>query len=213
MGVVLTGGASRRMGATKALIEIDGVAMASLVAAALRDAGCCNVLASGGDPDELAPLGLPVLADRYPGSGPLGGVLGVLELFEAHEPRPGGVFVVACDLPALTGADLDALVKGARDQPGVDVVVARTSSIEPTCAIWRLSAIERIRRCFEDGDRAMHAMIERLDSHEVDIDPAALRNINTPEELGRYPRRCDISGNLSSGPRGARIGSTHRRCS
>ena len=175
------------MGATKALIEIDGVPMASLVAAALSVAGCSSIIAYGGNPDELAPLGIPVLPDRYPGSGPLGGVLGVLELFGAHEPRPDGVFVVACDLPALTGADLDALVKGAGDQPRVDVVVARTSSIEPTCAIWRLSAIERIRRCFDDGDRALHAMIERLDSHEVDTEPAALRNINTPEELGRYP--------------------------
>ena len=184
---MLTGGASRRMGTTKALIEIDGVPMASRVAAALRVAGCSSVLAYGGNPDELAPLGLPVLADRYPGSGPLGGVLGVLELFEAHEPRPDGVFVVACDLPALTGADLDALVKGAGDRSRVDVVVARTSSIEPTCAIWRLSAIERVRRSFDDGERALHSVIERLDSHEVDIDPAALRNINTPEELGRYP--------------------------
>ena len=67
------------------------------------------------------------------------------------------------------------------------MVVARTSSIEPTCAIWRLSAIERIRRCFDDGDRALHAMIERLDSHEVDVDAAALRNINTLEDLRRYP--------------------------
>jgi len=175
------------MGTTKALIEIDGVPMASRVAAALRNAGCSSVLAYGGDPGELAPLGLPVHPDRYPGSGPLGGVLGVLELFEAHEPRPDGVFVVACDLPALTGDDLHALTAAIGDQPGVDVIVARTSSIEPTCAIWRLSAIERIRRCFDDGDRALHTMIERLDSHEVDIDPAALRNINTPEELGRYP--------------------------
>jgi len=175
------------MGATKALIEIDGVPMASRVAAALRAAGCSSIIAYGGDPDELAPLGLPVLPDRYPGSGPLGGVLGVLELFEAREPRPDGVFVVACDLPALTGVDLDALVKGARYRPRVDVVVARTSSIEPTCAIWRLSAIERIRRCFDDGDRALHAMIERLDSHEVDVDAAALRNINTLEDLRRYP--------------------------
>ena len=175
------------MGRTKALIEIDGVPMAGRVAAALRIAGCDIVLAYGGDSDELASLELPVEADRYPGSGPLGGVLGVLELFELHEPRPDGVFIVACDLPALTGNDLAGMVVAARRHPGLDVVVARTSSIEPTCAIWRLSAIEQIRRCFDDGERALHTVIERLESFEVEVDAAALRNINTPEELGGYP--------------------------
>lgn len=189
---MLTGGASRRMGTTKALIEIDGVPMAARVAAALSAAGCSDVLAFGGDPDELAPVGLPVHADRYPGSGPLGGVLGVLELFDTRDPRPDGVFIVACDLPALTGDALHAMVATAGDRPGVDVVVARTSSIEPTCAIWRLGAIEQIRRCFDDGERALHAMIARLRSHEVHVDHAALRNINTPEELGRYPWGSDI---------------------
>ncbi len=178
------------MGRTKALIEIDGVPMAARVAAALRAAGCASVLGYGGDPDELASLGLPVLPDRYAGSGPLGGVLGVLELFEAHEPLergPDGVFIVACDLPALTGSDLAGMVAVARQRPSLDVVVARTSSIEPTCAIWRLSGIERIRRCFDNGERALHAVIGCLESFEVEVDAAALRNINTPEELGGYP--------------------------
>lgn len=105
VGAVLTGGASRRMGRTKALIEIDGVPMAGQVAAALRDVGCSSVVAYGGDPVELEPLGLPVLPDQYPGSGPLGGVLGVLELFASAEVGRGGVFVVVCDSqrwPALT---------------------------------------------------------------------------------------------------------------
>ncbi len=175
------------MGRTKALIEIDGIPMAARVAAALRSAGCAGVFGYGGDPEELASLDFSVLADRYPGSGPLGGVLGVLELFESHERRPDGVFIVACDLPALTGDDLASMVAAARHRPGLDVVVARTSSIEPTCAIWRVSAIERIRRCFDDGERALHAVIGCLESFEVEVDAAALRNINTPEELGGYP--------------------------
>lgn len=187
VGVVLTGGASRRMGRTKALIEIDGVPMAARAADALRVAGCESVLAYGGDPDELASLGVPVEPDRYPGTGPLGGVLGVLEFFESREPRPEGVFIVACDLPALTANDLAGMVAIARRRPGIDVVVARTSSIEPTCAIWRLSAIERLRRSFDDGERALHVAIGRLESFAVDVDASALRNINTPEELDGYP--------------------------
>jgi molybdenum cofactor guanylyltransferase len=175
------------MGRTKALIEIDGVPMATRVATALRSAGCVDVIAYGGDPRELAPLGLPVLPDRSPGSGPLGAVLGVLELFERYEADVAGVFVVACDLPALRGRSLAGMVDAVRARPGVDVIVARTSAVEPTCAIWFRTATAPLRHWFDEGERALHVAIDRLDSVEVDVDADALRNINTPEELGRYP--------------------------
>jgi molybdenum cofactor guanylyltransferase len=175
------------MGRTKALIEIDGVPMATRVAAALRSAGCADVVAYGGDPDELSPLGVPVVPDRYPGSGPLGGVLGVLELFEQYDAEVAGIFVVACDLPALTGRSVAPMVRAVRDRPVVDVVVARTSAIEPACAIWSRKAVAPLRRWFGEGERALHVAIGRLDSVEVDVDPEALRNINTPDDLGRYP--------------------------
>jgi molybdopterin-guanine dinucleotide biosynthesis protein A len=174
------------MGRTKALIEVDGVPMATRVAMALRAAGCVGVFGYGGDPDELASLAMAVLPDRYPGTGPLGGVLGVLEHFAELATAPEGVLIAACDLPALTGEALLDMVVEFQHRPNIDVVVARTSAIEPTCAIWKPSAIDRIRRCFDDGERALHAVIGQLAASEVVIDAAVLRNINTPDELGRY---------------------------
>ncbi len=108
IGAVLTGGASRRMGRTKALVEVDGTPMASRVADALSAAGCEPVVLYGGDPIELAPLDRPVLPDRYPGEGPLGGILGVLEQFA--EPATD-VLIVACDLAA---SDVDRSRRPAR---------------------------------------------------------------------------------------------------
>jgi molybdopterin-guanine dinucleotide biosynthesis protein A len=175
------------MGRTKALIEIEGVPMARRVADALHDAGCVSVVAYGGDPIELGALGLPVVPDRYPGSGPLGGVLGALELFAESEVSTAGVFVVACDLPALTGPVLADMIAAARDHPHADVVVARTPTIEPTCAIWNPVAIEPVRRWFGEGERALHVAIGRLTAIDVDLDGTSLRNINTPEDLDRYP--------------------------
>jgi molybdopterin-guanine dinucleotide biosynthesis protein A len=175
------------MGRTKALIDIDGVPMAGRVAGALRDAGCASVVAYGGDPVELEPLGIPVLPDRYPGSGPLGGVLGALEVFAATDLTIGGVFVVACDLPALTGADLAGMIGSARAHPEADVIVARTSAIEPACAIWSPVAIDPVRRWFGEGERALHVAIARLSAVVVDLDAAALRNMNTQADLDRYP--------------------------
>jgi molybdopterin-guanine dinucleotide biosynthesis protein A len=186
VGAVLTGGASRRMGRTKALIELDGVPMARRVADALAQAGCGSVIAYGGDPVVLEPLGIPVLPDRHPGSGPLGGVLGVLELVAESDLHIDGVFVVACDLPALRSGDLGGMVDALRRHHDVDVVVARTARIEPTCAIWRPRATERLREVFESGERALHRAIERLESCTVEVEPGAVRNINTPDDLDRY---------------------------
>ena len=176
------------MGRNKALIDVDGIPMARRVAIALGDAGCVAVRACGGDPDELAAVGIPVVRDRYPATGPLGGVLGALEAFADEFPddfSDGAMFAVACDLAYLTGDALLAMVESARRESSVQVVVARTSVIEPACAIWRTSATSDLRAIYDEGVRALHVAISRLDALEVSVDAQALRNINTPEELER----------------------------
>jgi molybdopterin-guanine dinucleotide biosynthesis protein A len=185
-GAVLAGGASRRMGRTKALIDVAGVPMASRVGRALTAAGCRPVVVYGGDPVELESLDLPVIPDRYPGAGPLGGVLGALEYF-ADEPSVTHVAVVACDLPAIEGPTLVPLIERALDDPALDVVVARTDRLEPACAIWSMTSLAPVRSRFAAGERALHSTIGALSSSEIDVPPSSLVNINTPDDLGRYP--------------------------
>jgi len=184
VGVVLTGGASRRMGRTKALVEIDGVPMAARVAAALAGAGCESVVLLGGDPAELAPLTLPVLPDRHPGTGPLGGVLGALELYE---DRSDQVLIVACDLADIASTDLSRLVQAAAERADADVVVAHAGRVEPACALWRTRSVDLVRRSFIAGERAVHRVLAELQTVEVPLPTASLRNINTPDDLDRYP--------------------------
>lgn len=71
------------MGRTKAVIEVDGEAMASRVLSTLRSAGCEPVFVYGGNADELADLEVVVEADLHPGEGPVGAVAGVLGLIGA----------------------------------------------------------------------------------------------------------------------------------
>ena len=78
-GVVLAGGASRRMGRDKSLIPIDGVPMAVRVVTALQDGGCRPVRVIGGDTAALIALGLAAEPDAYPGEGPLGAIAAVLD--------------------------------------------------------------------------------------------------------------------------------------
>lgn len=177
---VLTGGRSRRMGTTKALIEVDGVAMADRVVAAARGVGAEPVLLVGGDPAALASLSAPVVPDLYPGEGPVAGVLAALRHVRDHADR---VLVLPCDLAHIDADTLFPLVEAEAGDGFSQVWVAATDRLEPMCAIWSVQALDRIQQCFDAGERATHAVIGELPHVAVTVDPAGLRNINTPDEL------------------------------
>src|SRR5205823_7736929 len=103
-----TGGGSRRMGRDKALLRVDGEAMAVRTAHALHDAGAVEVACVGGDLPALRVLGLVAFDDEHPDAGPLGGVLTAL----AWTAEPITV-VTPCDLlvpsPQVFGDLVDAL--------------------------------------------------------------------------------------------------------
>ncbi|MGH9133943.1 MAG: molybdenum cofactor guanylyltransferase [Ilumatobacteraceae bacterium] len=175
-GAVLVGGTSRRMGRPKATIEIGGSAMAARVASALDAAGCSPVrMVGGGLP--AGDLGFASVDDRWPGEGPLGGV--ITAIIDAG----CDVVVAACDLPDLDAATVLAI----RDAPGAgtaDAVVAVTDRLEPALARWNHGTLDRLMAMFASGERALHVALGRLAVVEVVVDPAALRNVNTPGDLG-----------------------------
>jgi molybdopterin-guanine dinucleotide biosynthesis protein A len=96
------------MGRDKALVLVDGVAMSARVRAALLGGGCSPVVAIGGRPAALGPLGFEVVPDEFPGEGPLGGVITAL----THQPTAHAVLVAACDLPQLSATTVQALRRG-----------------------------------------------------------------------------------------------------
>ena len=173
LGAVLCGGASRRMGADKATIRVDGVAMARRVADALLAAGCSPVIAIGGDVEELRSLGLDRVDDEFPGEGPLGGVLTALSI-----GAPAAV--LACDLPNITAATVAELIAALGSH---DAAMAVSDRPEPLCAVWTRSAAALLRTQFSSGERAMHRAIESLDIAWVDVAAHDLRNVNTPDDL------------------------------
>jgi molybdenum cofactor guanylyltransferase len=192
-GVMLAGGASSRMGRTKALVDIDGESMGNRVLLALRTAGCAPVIVYGGDPIELAGLDAEVVPDRHPGAGPLGGIVGVFETLDVTT-----VLVVACDAPDLDQSVLGPLVAaaevafaavGAGELPDVDVIMADTGRLEPMCAVWHASARDELVRCFEDGERAVYRALRGLRTLPVSVPARGLRNLNTPGDLAARQQR------------------------
>ena len=155
-GVVLAGGASTRMG-----VGVDKADLfADRVVAALEAAGASEVLVIRDDDD--------------PGKGPLGGIATALRLASCDV-----VAVLACDLPDVhpdgIRAVVDALVEG------VDVALPPG---EPLHAAWRRSARPAVLATIDAGNLAVRAALDRLRTVEVaGLDPAWLRNVNTPGDL------------------------------
>lgn len=187
LGVVLAGGGSRRMGRTKALVEVDGIPMARRVADALIGGGCARVVIVGGRQDELGILDLPVMPDEHPGEGPLGGVLTALALLPSTPGAVGrgSVFVAPCDLPFLSASVVRSMNERAGFDERADAIVARGDRLEPALAIWRESARATVGADFEAGERALHRALRSLTVVEVPVDPEDLRNVNAPGDLAR----------------------------
>jgi molybdenum cofactor guanylyltransferase len=162
LGAVLTGGASTRMGRDKATIEVDGVAMAERVAAALRGAGARAVGFIGS-----------TVPDLYPGDGPLGGIVTALRWASDDV-----VVIAPCDMPWIQARHVRALADALGDH---DVAYAEGQHL---VAAWAPSARAAIEEAFSRGERAPRRALTQLQAIAVDLgDGAWARDVDTPEDL------------------------------
>lgn len=169
------------MGRDKALLDVGSRPLAGVAAAALSQAGAEPVVAIGGDGAALAALGLVTLADDHPGEGPLGGVVTALT-----HTTDEVVVILACDLPSAHPDAVRSVVAALAAAPEAGCAVPiHGGRPEPLHAAWRRSALPAIRAAFDDGERAVHRVLERVGAVEVTgMDAAALTDVDTPDQLG-----------------------------
>ena len=182
VSAVLVGGASRRMGVDKALIDLEGIALGRRVAEALGVDDGRTVLACGGSAEVAHSLGLEHLPDEAPASGPLLAVTTVLRAFPGSD-----AIVAACDLGGLDRATVMLFEQWFSGEP-YDVVVALAQHRQPLLARWRQSALPIIDQVVSAGERSMHGALAQLQVAELRVDAAATANLNTPQDLERWRR-------------------------
>jgi molybdopterin-guanine dinucleotide biosynthesis protein A len=174
-GAVLTGGASRRMGTDKALLNVDGRAMALRVADALWQAGADRVIAVGGDTEGLSGLGLEVVPDRHPGEGPLGAILTALAATTEDV-----VVVLACD---LVDPDPEAIRATVAALGEADVAAPPGELLH---AAYHRRAEAVLADAFAAGERAPRRAVAALHVVEVvGLSGEALADADDPEDLPR----------------------------
>jgi molybdopterin-guanine dinucleotide biosynthesis protein A len=172
-GVLLTGGASTRMGRDKATLVVDGRTLASRTAELLSGvADRCVVVGRGVS-------GLDAVLEDPPGGGPLVAIAAGVAAVGTDRPA----LVVACDLPRLQTGLLRWLVD--HPSPG-SVVPLWEGRPQPLCARWCPAALHAVTGLVADGIRSMRTLVERSDT-ELVAPPrdmaTALQDVDTPEQL------------------------------
>ncbi|MCO5297469.1 MAG: molybdenum cofactor guanylyltransferase [Fimbriimonadaceae bacterium] len=169
--VVLTGGASRRMGRDKASLPVAGTPMGLRIAQSLRDAGI-PVTVLGREPLE----GFPFLADAQAFGGPLA----ALRAFRSTEPA---VFVAACDMPRFDPRIVEFLQAqlGGHDA----AIPALEGRLQPLCALYTEGALARLREPRFADVQAVMRWVDTLSIAQVEtgFEPEWIRGANTPADL------------------------------
>ena len=176
--VLLTGGASRRMGADKASLAVGTTTLAERTLAEF-DRVRVPVCVLGRTPIEGRPF--------HPDVEEFAGPAAALSRFAPSRPN---VFVCSCDLPNFDADIVSALLPLVA---GHDAVVP-TAAGRPQylCALYTSVALARLRSLVEDQHvRSMQRFVDALDVRFVTesdleglgVSPRSLVGANTPEEM------------------------------
>jgi molybdopterin-guanine dinucleotide biosynthesis protein A len=198
LGYVLAGGASSRFGRDKALVRF-GEAPLLLQIVKLAQACTSDVKVIAGA-EKYCDLGgeLKIIDDRWPGQGPLGGIITALEHTAATGPSATWNLILSCDMPFLTHEWLEFLADRARTSAVETQVILPHSAHgpEPLCACYRTDAVGTLKGVFDRGVRKVtealkHVRTEVLDESAWKRFDSAGRlfwNMNTPEDFEEAQR-------------------------
>ncbi len=182
-GILLAGGAGRRMGAPKPLLPLGGRTLIEHVVAAVEPL-VSGIIVVTNDPDALAFLGLPTVPDAEPGRGPLMGLYsGLLAC-----PTPFAL-AVACDAPFLQPALLEALIDCRR--PDAMTLPETGDGPQPMPGVYPTTLAPTVAALLDSGRAAMRDLVaagpvELLPTAEVrvlDPDGWTFRDMDTPYDL------------------------------
>ncbi len=182
-GLVLAGGQSKRMGHDKALIRVDGETQLSRAVQLLESILDRVFVSTRPDQqDDSERKKYQRIIDRYENLGPIAGILSALQ-----EHRDVGWLVLACDLPNIDETTIRFLLENkSGDQPFSAFKSSADGLPEPLCAYYAAGSESIIQAFIDDGIICPRKVLIRSDTHLLDQpNPAALDNINTPEDLTR----------------------------
>jgi molybdopterin-guanine dinucleotide biosynthesis protein A len=183
IGIVLAGGAGRRIGGGKATRVLASRPLAAYPAAALADV-CERVAIVAKPGTELPDLSGVERWDDEPDEPrhPLTGIVHALE--RAGQP----VLVCAADMPFVTPEALSSLMAAAGSAPAAVAVAGGV--MQPVLAVYAPAALDTLRGA--ELDAPLTRTVEKLDPARVALPPPLVRSVDTAEQLAEA--EAELSG-------------------
>lgn len=183
----MAGGSSSRFGRDKAAIEVSGQSLLDRTVALLGE--LVDTVFVSVRPDQASDSlrkKHALLIDDQDDLGPMAGLLA------AHRHEPGHAWLaLACDMPLMDHATLRELIE---QRDARRAATACRSPVdggpEPLCAIYEPDTLARFSNEVEAGRKpAPRDELVRADARLITpTNPAALINVNRPEELAELER-------------------------
>jgi molybdopterin-guanine dinucleotide biosynthesis protein A len=185
--VLFVGGESRRMGADKATLVLNGESLWSRQLGVLQELEPEKILISARTKPAWCPQGIEVVLDEPSSRGPLSGLAATLKRI-----RTTHLLALAVDLPRMSAAHLQKLWNAA--QPHCGVVPMSGDKFEPVCAVYPGGEImiAAMQNALSGDDVSLRGVVRTLvDCGRLRVLPLAdsekefYLNVNTPEELSK----------------------------
>ncbi len=188
-GIVLAGGKSTRMGASKAMLPFGPETMLQRVVRLLGSVVSPIVVVAARD-QELPELPEHILLahDEREARGPLEGLrAGLKALPESVE----SAYVTSCDVPLLVPAFAERMIELLGDH---DIAVMEIDGFpHPLSAVYRRDTLPRVESLLASDrlrpvflfDAVRTRRVQRAEMVSVDPDLQTLRNLNTREDYAR----------------------------
>lgn len=186
---VLAGGKSTRMGRDKAVLSLNGrtlletaLTVARSVAREVFILGSSEIYGSYG----------PVIADIFPGCGPLSGIHAALK-----HSKTGLNLMLAVDTPFLSGPLLAYLGERARESGAMVTAPEINGYPQPLCAVYSRDFLPIAEQALQEGNykivplfpKERTSLIGESELQRFAFTAEMFENLNTPEDLERARRR------------------------
>jgi molybdopterin-guanine dinucleotide biosynthesis protein A len=181
---ILAGGKSTRMGADKAFVIFDGGTLLARALEVVRSV--TSDVRIVGNASKFASFA-SVVEDIFRECGPLGGIHAAL-----RASRTELNVILAVDLPFVSPALIEYLIKRARECAAATVTVAQADGgRQPLCAVYRRAFADAAEQALRAGHYRIDALFEAGSAKvigEEELEAAGFssrmfRNLNTRAEL------------------------------
>ncbi len=177
---VLVGGKSSRMGTDKAALRFDDAPFYQILCERMNFFP--ERFLSVNSFQNYSYPGYTLIRDEYPDTGPMGGILSVLNHFHGR-----CLMVIACDMPFFSENEARRLLE---QYHGEDALIpVADGRWQPLCALYSASVSSLFLENIRKGDYRLKNAVTGADFRTVEISgdhAGCYLNINTPDDLKMY---------------------------